>query len=247
MSDSLSRLRESLQRTRSGDATARRELEDGLRHLWNGQYREALARWQEARSRGDQPSAEQLCDGDPAYAPTVAEVIRLVEDAQACLTATGSAGPPATPDGPLPIVPGYELVSIIGRGGMGIVYKARQLGFNRIVALKMIRGGAGADAAERGRFRVEAEAVARLHHPNIVQVYDIGEVDSCPYYSMEYVEGGSLADRARAEALPPRQTAAILEALARAMHHAHQDRCHPPRPEAGECPLGGCGIGINGR
>jgi hypothetical protein len=82
---------------------------------------------------------------------------------------------------PTPVVPGYEILREVGRGGMAVVLKARQLGFNRIVALKMIRTGALADPQERARFRTEAEAAARLQHPNIVQVFDFGETNGMPY------------------------------------------------------------------
>jgi serine/threonine-protein kinase len=223
MSDTLPRLREWLKRSRSGDPSARRELEEGLRRLSSGEYAEVLARWEEARSRGASLSAEELCRGRPESAPTVVEVIRLVEDAHACLTITGiTQGPDGRPaPAPrMPEVPGYELLEVLGRGGMGVVYKARQLGFNRVVALKMIRAGDGS-TTDSGRFRVEAEAVARLRHPNIVQVYDTGEADGSPYFSMEYLEGGALADRVRDEPLPPRRAAELVEALARAMQHAH--------------------------
>jgi serine/threonine-protein kinase len=228
MSDnSLSRLRESVRRLQSGDVSARPELEEGLREVARGEHAEALSRWEAARARGESPAAEELCPGHAESAPAVREVIRLVEDARVCLSETTAAptvpsvGAPAAPaQGPLPSVPGYELLGVLGRGGMGVVYKARQLGFNRAVALKMIR--AGADPTHRARFRVEAEAVARLRHPNIVQVFDIGETDGCPFFSMEHLEGGSLADRAKADPLAPRRAAEVVEALARAMHHAHE-------------------------
>ncbi len=227
MSDTLTRLRDSLQRSRSGDPAARRELEDGLRDLSAGEYRDVLARWQEARARGDIVSLEALCRERPEGAPTVVEVLRLVEDARACLTgqtttATGTGHERrAAVIVRLPAIPGYELLDVLGRGGMGVVYRARQLGFNRLVALKMIRAGAAAEPGEYARFRIEAEAVARLRHPNIVPVYDIGEADGCPYFSMEHLDGGSLAARARTEPLSPRRAAEVVEALARAMHHAH--------------------------
>src|SRR5262249_2200807 len=107
---------------------------------------------------------------------------------------------------------------VLGRGGMGIVYKARQVRLKRLVALKMIRDGDQVGAKERQRFRAEAEAAARLQHPNIVQIHAIGEHDGRPYLALEYVDGVSLAGAA----LPVREAAALVETLARAMHHAHQ-------------------------
>ena len=95
----------------------------------------------------------------------------------------------------LPKIPGYEVESVLGRGGMGVVYKARHLKLNRPVALKMMIYGAGATPQELARFQREAEAVAALHHPHIVQIYDVGEVDGRPYYTMEFLEGGSLATK----------------------------------------------------
>jgi DNA-directed RNA polymerase subunit RPC12/RpoP len=86
----------------------------------------------------------------------------------------------------LPAIPGFEVLGVLGRGGMGVVYKARQAGLKRIVALKMILSGTYADQAQRARFLREAEAVARLQHANIVQIYQIGEHDSNPYFSLEY-------------------------------------------------------------
>src|SRR5947209_4020178 len=95
------------------------------------------------------------------------------------------AGQTATPLPPLE-VPGYEVLGELGRGGMGVVYQARQVGLNRIVALKMILHAQHAGTDERERFRLEAEAVARLQHPNIVQVYEIGEHDGLPFFSLEF-------------------------------------------------------------
>jgi WD40 repeat protein/tRNA A-37 threonylcarbamoyl transferase component Bud32 len=116
----------------------------------------------------------------------------------------------------------YELLEELGRGGMGVVYKARQSKLNRLVALKMILAGEYAGDKEVARFRTEAEAVARLQHPNIVQIFEVGEHDGHPYFSLEFVDGGSLAQQLDGTPLPPQQAARLVETLARAMHAAHQ-------------------------
>jgi serine/threonine-protein kinase len=104
---------------------------------------------------------------------------------------------------------------------MGVVYQARQAGANRLVALKMIRAGEHAGAPERARFRAEAEAVGRLQHPNIVQIYEVGEHGGLPFFSMEYCPGGPLDKRLRGTPLPPAEAARLVETLARAMEAAH--------------------------
>src|SRR5262249_41311553 len=109
-----------------------------------------------------------------------------------------------------------------GRGGMGVVYKARQKKPSRTVALKMILAGAHAGADALVRFRTEAEAIARLQHPNVVSIYEVGEHDGLAFFSMEFCDGGSLAAGLDGTPLPPRQAAALAEALARAIHYAHQ-------------------------
>src|SRR5262249_22083689 len=96
------------------------------------------------------------------------------------------------PTPPVPSVAGYEVLSELGGGGVGVYYKARQTNLNRLVALKMILSGAHASPQELARFKAEAEAVARLQHPNIVQVFELGEQGGRPYFSLEFVGGGSL-------------------------------------------------------
>jgi WD40 repeat protein len=121
-----------------------------------------------------------------------------------------------------PTIPGYRILGELGRGGMGVVYKAEQVSLKRLVALKMILGTSVAGAQQRERFRTEAEALARIHHAGIVQVYEVGEHDGIPYFSLEFCPGGSLAQRLAGTPLKPRETAATIEALARAMQAAHE-------------------------
>jgi eukaryotic-like serine/threonine-protein kinase len=118
--------------------------------------------------------------------------------------------------------PGYELLGELGRGGMGVVYKARQTALKRLVALKMILAGGHAGAQDRARFRVEAEAIARLQHPHIVQIHEVGEHDGNPFFSLEFIDGGSLVQVLSGNPLPGPRAAGLVEALARAMHFAHQ-------------------------
>jgi eukaryotic-like serine/threonine-protein kinase len=119
-------------------------------------------------------------------------------------------------------VVGYEILAELGRGGMGVVYKARQLGLNRVVALKMVLAGAHAGREQLDRFRVEAEAVAGLQHPNIVQIYEVGESSGQPFFSMEFVGGAALDRRLAGAPQPSRAAAELVETLARAVHCAHQ-------------------------
>jgi serine/threonine protein kinase len=123
-----------------------------------------------------------------------------------------------------PAVPGYEILAELGRGGMGVVYKARQINSHQLVALKMIRTAALASPQERYRFRVEAEAAARLCHPNVVPIYEIGEYDGRPFFAMEFVEGGSLDRHLAGRPQPATQAAELLRTLALAAQHAHEQK-----------------------
>ena len=116
----------------------------------------------------------------------------------------------------------FQILAELGRGGMGVVYKARHRQLNRTIALKMILDGKHAHSEHRERFRIEAEAVARLRHPNIVQIYDFGEADGCPFVTLEMLEGGSLADRLKGTTQPGRAAAELVATLALAIHAAHQ-------------------------
>jgi eukaryotic-like serine/threonine-protein kinase len=149
---------------------------------------------------------------------------RVPSNPQATLT----VGDGVIREGPPPLdslrhaVPGYEILSELGRGGMGVVYLARQVGLNRPVALKMILSGEHAGSNERDRFRREAESVAALQHPNIVQIYDIGEAQGRPYLAFEYVGGGSLANLLGGQPWAAKPAADLVEALAHAMQYAHE-------------------------
>ena len=127
----------------------------------------------------------------------------------------------AAPQSALPAVPGYEILGELGRGGMAVVYQARQLQPNRIVALKMIRAIEHAGPTERLRFQIETEAVARLQHTHIVQLYEAGEVRGQPFFSLEFCDGGTLAQQWKKQRPSPREAAGLIETLARAMHYAH--------------------------
>lgn len=123
---------------------------------------------------------------------------------------------------PWPAAPGYEIVEELGRGGMGVVYRARQLALKRDVALKMILSGAHAGPGDLRRFANEAEAIARLDHPNIVQVYEVGQAEGRPFIALEYLEGGSLSNRLAGKPQPPRAAAEMICLLAEAIEFAHQ-------------------------
>jgi eukaryotic-like serine/threonine-protein kinase len=126
------------------------------------------------------------------------------------------------PESRVPRVAGYEILGVLGEGGMGIVYKARHARLDRFVALKMIRAGAGARPQDLARFEAEAKAVAAIEHPNIVRIFEIGEYGGMPYCSLEFLPGGTLSKKIGGKPLPVREAAGIAELLARAMAVAHR-------------------------
>ncbi len=120
------------------------------------------------------------------------------------------------------VIGDYELLGEIARGGVGIVFRARQRGLDRPVALKVLRAGANAIPADARRFRNEAETVAQLDHPNIVPIFEVGEDRGCSFFSMRLIEGGNLSDRGEETARDPKRGAGLLAAVARAIQHAHE-------------------------
>jgi eukaryotic-like serine/threonine-protein kinase len=151
------------------------------------------------------PALDQTTDDHPA--PTSAP--------------DGRGGHPAD-TAQLPEVPGYEILGRLGKGGMGVVYKARDEKLNRVVALKMVLAGEHADPDQLARFYLEAEAVAHLRHPNVVQIYEIGTAGGVPYIALEYLPGGRLDQGSRQGPQPPRRAAELVRTLAQAVHTAHQ-------------------------
>jgi tRNA A-37 threonylcarbamoyl transferase component Bud32 len=152
-----------------------------------------------------------------ASAPPVPPV--PADDPEATLSAP-EASAPVPVDNRAP--PGYEILQELGRGGKGVVYKARQVRLNRTVALKMILAGVHAGPDELARFHTEAEAIARLQDPGIVQIYEVGEHDGLPFFSMEFCPGGSLETKLAGTPLRPRKAAALVQDLAEAIQSAHE-------------------------
>jgi WD40 repeat protein len=190
--------------------------DDALPLVWG----EVLLR----RERGDVLQPAEYLARFPQYAEALAAWFeRQLASARTTDAATLAPGELAeTALVGVPTVPGYEILGELGRGGMGIVYQARQLRLGRTVALKVILGGSLAGPDELRRFRAEAEAVARLQHPHVVQIFEVGDHNGLPYFSLEYCGGGSLAAQLNGTPQPPREAAPLVETLARAMHAAHQ-------------------------
>jgi hypothetical protein len=129
---------------------------------------------------------------------------------------------PASGPAVLPAVPGYEVLGVLGEGGMGVVYRARHIALDRPAALKMIRSRRPADESSRARFRTEARAVAQLDHPNLVRIYEYGEAAGEPFFALEFVPGGSLAEKCKDGRLSPRAAAGLAAQLADAVEYAHR-------------------------
>jgi serine/threonine protein kinase len=191
---------------------------------------ELALRWEELRERGQEATVEDLCREHPELIEPLRRRIQALREMDAVLEPSAARpGPPLSfgsrfavlREQLFPQVPGYEILGELGRGGMGVVYQARQTKLDRVVALKMILPRLCPRPAERVRFRREIEAVANLHHPNLITVYEVGEFEDRPFYALEYVDGGSLEKQAGNRPQPPAQAAELVETLARTMHVVH--------------------------
>ncbi|HET6576064.1 MAG TPA: serine/threonine-protein kinase, partial [Fimbriiglobus sp.] len=184
-----------------------------------------LAEYLEAAESGTAPPQAEWVTHHPAYRAELAEFFALRRDFEALAAPIRDAAPPPEDvRDRFPLSFGrYTLLAELGCGGMGVVYRARLDDPARVVALKMIRAGRFASAADRLRFRTEAEAATRLDHPGIVPVYDIGEVEGHPYYTMRLLSGGDLVARQPQFAASPAAAARLVRDLAAAIHHAHQN------------------------
>jgi serine/threonine-protein kinase len=193
-----------------------------------------LVEYLEAAEAGTAPERGEILRRHPDLADELAAFFAdqdQFDSLVAPLRTSGSApgSGPTVPDGPPPGVPftvrafgDYELLEEVARGGMGVVYKARQVSLNRTVALKMILKGEFASPEEVQRFRMEAEAAANLDHPNIVPIYEVGEHQGQPYFSMKFVEGGNVGQHVGRLLDRQQEAARLLVAVARAVHYAHQ-------------------------
>ena len=210
--------------------------------------------WEDLRAAGREVSPAELCRDCPELTEALEARLRAPDGMNAALgtgqpAADGWPGrtevltqPPAAcgPANPAwPVIPHYEILEELGRGGMGVVLKARQTALGRIVAVKAILPHGPIQEDQRRRFLREAKAMALLQHPNIVQIYEVSQQGEHPYLIMEYVEGRSLSDSLAEKPLPSRQAAELVAVLARAVHACARARRRPSRSEAQQHPPGG--------
>jgi eukaryotic-like serine/threonine-protein kinase len=194
--------------------------------------------WQEIQQRESLREALQLDDlltRFPRHAPRLRQQIDMHRGLASPASQTqleelpASGGAPSTHGADtaasrrrLPSIPGHELLGVLGQGTMGTVYLARQAGDNRLVAVKMLRGGALADSVALAHFRFEAETLGQLHHPNIVEIYGVGNHEGRAFYALEYVGGGDLRDRLDCVPQPARHSAELIQKLSLALDSVHR-------------------------
>jgi WD40 repeat protein/tetratricopeptide (TPR) repeat protein len=182
-----------------------------------------IASYLDALDAGKEVSRQAILDANADLVPELREFFDD-QDRLNRIAPSPGAGRPLPPSPPAAIgrFGDYELLEEVARGGMGIIYKARQIGLGRIVALKMVLAGQLASPAGLARFHREAEAVASLDHPHITPIYEIGEHDGLPFFTMKFMDGGSLSPRAHQFSDDPGAAARIVEKVARAIHYAHE-------------------------
>ena len=201
----------------------------------NDRLLDLVVLWEELHEAGTPVALEELCRDCPELLPALRERLKALSGLDAVLgneTNAGTVtiaknGKPGSDNlamrvGSQPVIPGYEIIRELGRGGMGVVYEARQERLNRLVAVKVLLGGRYATVTSQARFKAEVDAIGRMQHPNLIQVFDVGEYDGRVYYSMEYLGGGSLEDRIGNVPLPPRKAAELLKILADAIEAVHE-------------------------
>lgn len=193
---------------------------------------ELLFRWEEAREQGSVLSLDDLCKDRPDLRAIVAAKIdalvafdEFFETAESNLDTTSQSPLETAPSNrpvPLDAIPGFEILEEIGRGGIGVVYKARQSALDRIVALKVILAGGHATEQSRIRFQTEAKAAARFVDPNVVQIFHIDDHGGVPYLVLEYVPGGNLRERLSKESISPQTAGRLVEKLTGVVQRAHE-------------------------
>jgi WD40 repeat protein/serine/threonine protein kinase len=209
---------------RNGERAAKDEYRQRFR-----QFGQQLDEFFEQLTLATAPAPAAACCGEtariaPAHETGLQDPPRGAVDIPQPEAATGDL---AAVNAALPSIPGYEIMEELGHGGMGVVYKARHIELSRIVALKMILAEEYAGEGVLARFRAEVEAVARIQHPNIVQIHEVGEHRGRPFCALEFISGGTLAARLAATPQPPRSAAALARTLALAMEAVHrQDIVH---------------------
>jgi eukaryotic-like serine/threonine-protein kinase len=176
----------------------------------------------EQQKRGETPDIDRAARENPDLATELRELWATAQFAAAFVPLKATIPEaPATMSAPPEAIGDYEILEELGRGGMGVVYKARQRSLGRLVAIKMMRETRLSSPTDRARFRSEAEASAKLKHPNLVTVYEVGEHDGLPYIVMEFVDGRTLSQRLAEGPVASREAARLLAEIARAVDHAH--------------------------
>ena len=184
-----------------------------------------LAGYLRAVETGNLPNEADLLQRHPELAPDLKSFFenrRQMEQIAGPLRAAGDAARPGTRHKRIQYLGDYELLDEIGCGGMGVIFKARQTSLQRMVAVKMVLDDRLPTAEDRQRFRIEAEAAASLEHPNILPIYEVGEYEGQPYFSMKLVEGASLSQRLASGSLPVREAASVMITVAHAVQFAHE-------------------------